>query len=113
MKTHYNLRVIAAKAVAQGLDQVQSLSTLLPPLQASLNEKDRALLQELCFGIMRVLPQLEWILHQMMEKPLTGKQRSVHYLLMVGLYQLIYTRIPSYATLAETVEGAVELKRPQ
>lgn len=113
MKTHYNLRVIAAKAVAQVLDQGQSLGALLPPLQASLNEKDRALLQELCFGIMRVLPQLEWILRQLMEKPLTGKQRPVHYLLMVGLYQLIYTRIPAHAALAETVEGAVALKRPQ
>lgn len=93
------------------LDQGQSLGALLPPLQAPLSEKDRALLQELCFGIMRVLPQLEW--RQLMEKPLTGKQRPVHYLLMVGLYQLIYTCIPPHAALAETVEGAVVLKRPQ
>ncbi|RLR17985.1 16S rRNA (cytosine(967)-C(5))-methyltransferase, partial [Sodalis-like symbiont of Bactericera trigonica] len=60
MKTHYNLRVIAAGAVAQVLDQGQSLGALLPPLQAPLSKKDRALLQELCFGIMRVLTQLEW-----------------------------------------------------
>lgn len=46
-------------------------------------------------------------------KPLTGKQRPVHYLLMVGLYWLIYTRTPAQAALAETVEGAVALKRPQ
>ncbi|MFW8363301.1 transcription antitermination factor NusB, partial [Klebsiella pneumoniae] len=46
-------------------------------------------------------------------KPLTGKQRTLHYLLMVGLYQLLYTRIPPHAVLAETVEGAVALKRPQ
>ncbi|BAE75523.1 Ribosomal RNA small subunit methyltransferase B [Sodalis glossinidius str. 'morsitans'] len=113
MKTHYNLRVIAARAVAQVLDQGQSLGALLPPLQAPLSEKDRALLQELCFGIMRVLPQLEWLLRQLMAKPLTGKQRPVHYLLMVGLYQLTYTRIPPHAALAETVEGAVAMKRPQ
>lgn len=113
MKTQYNLRVIAARAVAQVLYQGQSLGALLPPLQAPLSEKDRTLLQELCFGIMRVLPQLEWLLRQLMAKPLTGKQRPVHYLLMVGLYQLIYTRIPPHAALAETVEGAVAMKRPQ
>lgn len=44
---------------------------------------------------------------------MTGKQRTLHYLLMVGLYQLLYTRIPAHAVLAETVEGAVALKRPQ
>ena len=44
---------------------------------------------------------------------MTGKQRVFHYLIMVGLYQLIYTRIPPHAALAETVEGATALKRPQ
>jgi 16S rRNA (cytosine967-C5)-methyltransferase len=37
----------------------------------------------------------------------------LHYLLMVGIYQLVHTRIPAHAALAETVEGAVALKRPQ
>ncbi|TOL43215.1 nusB family protein, partial [Vibrio parahaemolyticus] len=50
---------------------------------------------------------------QLMEKPLTGKQRALHYLIMVGIYQLLYTRIPAHAALAETVNGAVALKRPQ
>ncbi len=44
---------------------------------------------------------------------MTGKQRTVHYLIMVGFYQLLYTRIPAHAALAETVEGAVAIKRPQ
>lgn len=113
MKTHYNLRAIAARCVAQVLDQGQSLGTVLPAVPATIGDKDRALLQELCFGIMRVLPQLEGFIRQLMDKPLTGKQRPVHYLLMVGLYQLLYTRIPAHAALAETVEGAVALKRPQ
>lgn len=48
-----------------------------------------------------------------MARPMTGKQRTVHYLIMVGVYQLLYTRIPPHAALAETVEGAVAIKRPQ
>ncbi|WP_410013287.1 16S rRNA (cytosine(967)-C(5))-methyltransferase RsmB [Sodalis sp. C49] len=113
MNKRYNLRAITAKAVSQVLDHGQSLSQLLPMLQSPLADKDRALLQELCFGILRTLPQLEWIIRQLMAKPLTGKQRPVHYLLMVGIYQLLYTRIPPHAALAETVEGAVVLKTPQ
>lgn len=113
MKTSYNLRSIAAKAISQVLDQGLSLSTVIPELQKNISEKDRALLQELCFGVLRVLPQLEWIIQQLMDKPLKGKQRILHYLIMVGLYQLLYTRIPAHAALAETVNGAVALKKPQ
>lgn len=113
MKNNYNIRSHAAKAIGQVLEQGQSLSTILPALQKNIADKDRALLQELCFGTLRVLPQLEWCIQQLMAKPMTGKQRTLHYLLMVGLYQLLYTRIPPHAVLAETVEGAVALKRPQ
>jgi 16S rRNA (cytosine(967)-C(5))-methyltransferase len=70
-------------------------------------------LQELCFGVLRTLSQLEWMIQQLMERPMTGKQRTVHYLIMVGFYQLLHTRIPAHAALAETVEGAVVIKRPQ
>lgn len=113
MKTSYNLRSIAAKAINQVLDQGLSLSTVIPELQKNIPDKDKALLQEICFGVLRTLPQLEWIIQQLMDKPLKGKQRILHYLIMVGLYQLLYTRIPAHAALAETVNGAVALKKPQ
>lgn len=109
----YNLRAIAAKVLTQVVEQGQSLSVTLPENQQTVSDKDKALLQELCFGVLRTLPILEWILKQLMSKPLTGKQRVLHYLLTVGLYQLIYTRIPPHAAVAETVSGAVMLKRPQ
>lgn len=113
MKNTYNLRSLAATAIYQVIDNGQSLSTVLPDLQRNINDKDKALLQEICFGVLRYLPKLEWFISQLMEKPLTGKQRTLHYLIMVGIYQLLYTRIPAHAALAETVNGAVALKRPQ
>ncbi|MEQ4909786.1 16S rRNA (cytosine(967)-C(5))-methyltransferase RsmB [Proteus vulgaris] len=113
MKTSYNLRSIAAKAINQVLDQGLSLSIVIPELQKNISDKDKALLQEICFGVLRTLPQLEWIIQQLMDKSLKGKQRILHYLIMVGLYQLLYTRIPAHAALAETVDGAVALKKPQ
>lgn len=70
-------------------------------------------MQELCYGVLRTLPQLEWVISKLMSRPMTGKQRAIHFLIMVGLYQLMFTRIPPHAALAETVEGAVALKRPQ
>lgn len=113
MKKMTNLRSVAAQTIEKVVEQGQSLSNVLPAAQKSLAEKDGALLQELCYGVLRTLPQLEWLIGQLMERPLTGKQRTIHFLIMVGLYQLIFTRIPAHAALAETVEGAVALKRQQ
>lgn len=113
MKKQMNLRSMAAQAIEQVIEQGQSLSNILPPLQQKVTDKDKALLQELCFGVLRVMPQLDWLINKLMSRPMTGKQRTVHYLIMVGLYQLLHTRIPAHAALAETVEGAVVIKRPQ
>lgn len=113
MKKQFNLRSMAAQAIEQVVEQGQSLSNILPPLQQKVSDKDKALLQELCFGVLRVLPQLDWLINKLMSRPMTGKQRTVHYLIMVGFYQLLHTRIPAHAALAETVEGAVAIKRPQ
>ncbi|WHP31711.1 16S rRNA (cytosine(967)-C(5))-methyltransferase RsmB [Trabulsiella odontotermitis] len=113
MKKNTNLRSLAAQAVEQVVEDGQSLSNVLPPLQQKVSDKDKALLQELCFGVLRTLSQLEWLINKLMSRPMTGKQRTIHYLIMVGFYQLIYTRIPPHAALAETVEGAVAIKRPQ
>lgn len=109
----YNLRAFAAQAIGSVIDQGQSLSTVLPIFNQQISEKDRALLQEICFGVMRTLPQLDWFIQQLMHNVLTGKQRTLHYLIMVGIYQLVYTRIPPHAALAETVNGATALKKPQ
>jgi len=108
-----NLRSMAANAIEKVVEQGQSLSNILPPLQQKVSDKDKALLQELCFGVLRTLPQQEWLISKLMSRPMTGKQRTIHYLIMVGFYQLLHTRIPPHAALAETVEGAVVIKRPQ
>lgn len=111
MKKTTNLRSLAARLIEQVVDKGQSLSAILPAAQKSLNDKDSALLQELCFGVVRTLPQLDALIGKLMDRPMTGKQRTIHYLLMVGIYQMLYTRIPAHAILAETVEGAVVLKK--
>ena len=111
MKKNTNLRSLAAQLIERVVDKGESLSAILPGAQKNLSDKDRALLQELCFGVMRTLPQLEALIGKLMERPLTGKQRVLHYLIMVGLYQLLYTRVPAHAVLAETVAGAEVLKR--
>jgi 16S rRNA (cytosine967-C5)-methyltransferase len=99
-------RAQAALVMQQVLDHGHSLSAALPPAQDLVAPRDRALLQELCYGTLRWLPRLDAAVGEMMDKPLKNKSRVFHYLLLVGLYQLIYTRIPPHAAVAETVNAS-------
>lgn len=106
-----NVRVLAARSCFDVIDQGMSLSEVLPKAQAQLdNALDKALLQEICFGVMRYLPQLEAVCSQLMTKPLVKQLRPLQFLLYVGIYQLKFMRIPDHAAISETVDAARELK---
>ena len=110
-KLHSNIRAICAQAIFNVLEDGQSLSTALTLSSHKIAEKDRALVQEICFGVMRVLPELNFYIHTLMSKVLTGKNRVLHYLLLVGIYQILYTRIPEHAAVGETVNAVNDLKK--
>lgn len=105
-----NARVVAAQIILQVLDQGKSLATLIPEAQAKLEAKDLPLVQEISFGVCRTLPRLEAVIAQAVEKPLKGKTRLVHCLLLVGLYQLLYMRVPEFAVVDEAVNATKSLK---
>jgi len=106
-----NTRALAANVLNQVVEQGVSLSQALPAAQQELSPKDKALVQVLCYGVLRTLPRLDFFCRSLMKKPLTGKQRNMHFLILVGIYQLLYTRIPSHAAVGETVNGAKALKK--
>lgn len=108
-----NVRAAAANVLFQVVDKGQSLSNVLPAAQQTIRPRDHALLQEICYGALRYLPRLESIANQLMDKPLKGKQRVFHHLILVGIYQLSFMRIPPHAAVGETVEGTKDLKGPR
>jgi 16S rRNA (cytosine967-C5)-methyltransferase len=106
-----NIRAQAAICVYQVVDKGRSLSDVLPTAQAELeNPKDKALLSQICYGVMRWLPKLDFFCSRLLEKPLKGKQRPFQFLLYVGIYQLLEMRIPAHAAISETVEAAYAMK---
>ncbi len=108
-----NVRAAAARVLFQVVDKGQSLSSALPAAQQTIRPRDHALLQEICYGVLRHLPRIESIAGQLMDKPLTGKQRVFHHLILVGIYQLAFMRIPAHAAVGETVESTKTLKGPR
>lgn len=107
-----NPRLAAAKALAVVLEGRASLATSLPQVLSAVAERDRALVQELALGSARWYPQLEVLAAAYLAKPLRKADLDVQALLVIGMYQLLYMRIPAHAAISETVSCAAGLKKP-
>ena len=84
----------------------------MPELAEIIPPRERALLQELCYGTLRWLPRLEWYTAQLLDKPLKAKDGDVLALLLVGLYQLAFMEIAPHAAVSETVAVAARFNKP-
>ncbi|WP_298444552.1 16S rRNA (cytosine(967)-C(5))-methyltransferase RsmB [uncultured Ferrimonas sp.] len=109
----HNLRADAAEVIMAVIDKGQSMGQALPQAQRHyIDGRDKGLLAEICYGVMRTLPQLDTQLRRQLEKPLNGKKRIIHCVLLAGLYQLKHTRVASHAVISETVEACRKLGAP-
>ncbi len=107
-----SVRLQAVRALTPILKQEGSLaSTLLPQLE-NLPDTEHPLLRELCYGTLRFLPRLQLITAELMPKALKRKDQDIQALILLGLYQLGYTRIPAHAAISETVQVTTKLKKP-
>ena len=107
-----NVRATAARVLGQVAGQGMSLSNALPAALAQTRAQDRGLLQELCYGVCRWQPRLQFQLDKLLQRPLATSEVVVRALLLIGLYQLQYLRIPAHAAVAETVAAAHHLGKP-
>ncbi|MEW6766143.1 MAG: 16S rRNA (cytosine(967)-C(5))-methyltransferase RsmB [Pseudomonadota bacterium] len=103
-------RAAAARAVAAVLGG-RSLSDALPPLLAPLPARDRGLAQELAYGVLREFEPLAFLVDGLVKA--RPKPAEIFALLLVGLYQLLLTRVPEHAAVHATVDAAGKLKAPR
>ena len=106
-----NPRLAAARALASVLSGKASLGSSLPPLLDKVDARDRGLAQDLAFGTARWQPRLALIAEKLLQKPFKAADHDVEALLLIGLYQLFYTRIPAHAAIGETVACVDKLKK--
>ena len=105
-------RLTAARFLARVFEQGCSLESLSADLAQLSDSRERALAQRLCYGVLRWLPRLEFLLNRLLRQPLKKQDQDIHALLLIGLYQLLYLqRIPEYAATAATVEAAYILEK--
>lgn len=97
------VRAAAARALAPVLSDQGSLAGLD---EHSVVARDRGLLKELCFGTCRRLPRLEALAGVLLKQPFKKRDSDVQALLLLGIYQLLYMRIPAHAAVGETAGAA-------
>ena len=100
-----NTRLISARVLTQVLREGYSLTTALESaLRTVESGKDKAFIQALCYGVCRTYHRLDFILSELLDKPL--KDLNIKALALVGLYQLKYMRVKPHAAVSETVLAA-------
>jgi len=90
------------------LQDGQSLTKALDSALKSVEStQDKAFIQAICYGVCRFYHQLDFILGQLVDKPL--KVFEAKALVLIGLYQLKYMRVKPHAAVSETVQAARKL----
>lgn len=106
-----NTRAAAAQVAWQIIDQGQSLDACLNTVfeQQDFSPQDRGFLQELVYGVCRWYGELDWIAGQLLQSPIRKKDRVVHFVLLVGLYQQRHLETAAHAAVSETVAACQKL----
>lgn len=108
-KQAFNLRADAAKVLFKILEEGRSARECLPLIQAQHKDQDKAWLQEMVYGVLRHLPILQFWLRQLLDKPLKNRFKIVEHLIMLGFYQLAFSRVSQHAAVSETVAATQPL----
>ena len=110
MKT--DVRAGAARVLVQVISDGRSLSDVLPAAAQQLADpRQRALLQELCYGTLRWYYRLDALLQRLLKKPLKQRDADVRCVLLVGLYQLDQLAMPQRVAVNETVQATHALNK--
>ena len=114
MAKKLNSRAAAAKLSWQIIDQGQSLDAVLSNYFETLEENstDKGFIQELVYGVCRWYGELDAVSKELLRTPIRNKDRVIHFVLLVGLYQIRHLNTADHAAVAETVSACKQLNKP-
>jgi len=104
-----DVRVRAARALLATIQDYEHLDEAIREHSTGLAAKDSALLQAICYGVMRWYPTLVFWLEKHAGRSAKDLSPPVRVLILEGLYQLEYMRIPAHAAIHSTVESSAYL----
>ncbi len=101
---------LAAATVVQKVLSGNNLTGVLQALwqsESSLTPQQRGAIQDLSYGVLRFYGQLEAILGLLLSKPVRDTQ--LHHLLLIGLYQLLYSKTRPFVVVDHAVNASRSL----
>lgn len=94
--------------VAEGAYSDMALDAALK--RSTLDQRDRRLVTELVYGVLRLRGRLDFVIEQFSDRPLSRIQTDLSWLLRLGAYQLLeLERIPAHAAVDSSVTIARQL----
>lgn len=109
MTNLHNAQLIAAQVVAKVLAGRNLNQALEEARQPDFTPQQRGITQDLSYGTLRWLSRLQALLSDLLERPLNDER--VHYLLLVALYQLEYSKNAPHAVVDHAVQAAAILQK--
>lgn len=106
-------RAEAARVVHDVVAGGRSLDAALADAEPRVASDERALLRAIAYGVLRAHWRLSADVDRLLTRPLRRRDRIIHSLLAVGIYQLGDLRVPAHAAVTLTVDAARRLKRPR
>jgi len=106
------LRAQAARSLVAVLGQGRSLKAeLAGVLPGIADPRDRALLEAICFSVLRHYRRYSFVLDAWMQRPLRERDAEARCLLLAGLAQIDALQLSAHAAVGATAEAARVLGR--
>jgi 16S rRNA (cytosine967-C5)-methyltransferase len=104
-------RLGALELLAAVLDRGHNLTDGIEDAEP-VDGRDRAFSRHLAYGVLRWLSALDWLSGQLMNRPLKRRDRDIHRLILLGLFELWQNDSGAHAAVHEAAEGARLLGKP-
>jgi 16S rRNA (cytosine967-C5)-methyltransferase len=101
-----NSRLAALNILLQVLPGAESPKSLNQLLQSDQNQSESPFTQAMVYGVCRYYRPLQTLVSQRLAKPLRSKDRDINLILLLGLYQILFSNKPAHAVLNQTTELA-------
>ena len=105
-------RVAAIHSVVEVLEHGKLLDDALPPAVTGLSARDRALAQELSYGVLRWYHRFLPVVDRLLHRPMNPGDLDLKVLLLVALHEMEHLRTPDHAAVSEAVAGTRLLGKP-
>lgn len=105
-------RELAIMALYEIWQKGEKPKNIIEYLSESLDNRDRAFLMELVYGVLRYRDTLDTALKEFLKKPSRLSTSTLNNL-RLGTYQILFMRVPEWAAVNEAVEMEKKKGRPE